>query len=623
MPIVLERAELRPTGPTGNDGATGQQGPSGNDGAVGATGATGSQGVTGTTGTAGTTGATGATGSNGSNGVTGATGATGTQGATGTTGSQGITGPTGSVGTIGATGLQGVTGPTGAQGIQGNAGTNGSNGVTGVQGIQGVTGVTGSTGFLSDGISVGNTTYWDGTQWVLNNSNIYNNGNNIGIGTTPDSSAKLEINSTTSGLLIPRMTIAERNAIPSPANGLIIYNIDCNELDYFNGTNWVSVLNSNSFSIPVSGIATNIMCTSFTANWNSYTGAVSYFLDVASDISFINYVAGFNNLNVGNVTTFSVSGLMEGTNYYYRVKAVIGICQSGSSNVQQVITLTTPVTPTSTAASSIATTSFSANWIPSSGTSAYFLDVTTDSAFTAFVSGYNSLNVGNVTTYSVSGLFCGTNYFYRVRANNACGTSVNSNTSATATSSMVSIWNGVGNCSNGVISVAWCNYGYADCDNNPVDGCEVNTRTDNFNCGYCGNNCYGLPNVAASYCNNGTCTIQSCAPGWIDCDGNPANGCEVSGTIPTATAATNIVSGSGTSSFSANWTSCAGASTYYLSVYYMFGSQATWDYSNLNVGDVTTYSVTNNSGGVIYYYFVSSDICINARSNTIQVPAHY
>ncbi|MBK7150100.1 MAG: collagen-like protein [Bacteroidetes bacterium] len=47
---------------------------------------------------------------------------------------------------------------------------------------------TGATGLLADGTAVGNTTYWDGTQWVLNSSNLYNNGGNIGIGTTTPSS---------------------------------------------------------------------------------------------------------------------------------------------------------------------------------------------------------------------------------------------------------------------------------------------------------------------------------------------------------------------------------------------------------------------------------------------------
>ncbi|MEL6988123.1 MAG: hypothetical protein AAGK97_09845, partial [Bacteroidota bacterium] len=48
---------------------------------------------------------------------------------------------------------------------------------------------------------------------------------NVGIGTnTPDASAELEIASNSGGVLIPRLATSERNAIPSPAEGLMIYN---------------------------------------------------------------------------------------------------------------------------------------------------------------------------------------------------------------------------------------------------------------------------------------------------------------------------------------------------------------------------------------------------------------
>jgi len=50
----------------------------------------------------------------------------------------------------------------------------------------------------------------------------------VGIGTTnPDGSAVLDISSTTKGLLIPRMTAAQRDAITSPSQGLIIFCTDC------------------------------------------------------------------------------------------------------------------------------------------------------------------------------------------------------------------------------------------------------------------------------------------------------------------------------------------------------------------------------------------------------------
>ena len=67
----------------------------------------------------------------------------------------------------------------------------------------------------------------------------------VGIGTnTPDASAVLEIvaNSNNKGILIPRLTEAERNSIVGPANGLLIYQTNNNPGLYtFDGTNWTAL----------------------------------------------------------------------------------------------------------------------------------------------------------------------------------------------------------------------------------------------------------------------------------------------------------------------------------------------------------------------------------------------
>lgn len=62
----------------------------------------------------------------------------------------------------------------------------------------------------------------------------------VGIGTTtPDASSALEITSTTSGLLTPRMTTAQRTGISSPAVGLLVFDITENAFYYYNGGSWV------------------------------------------------------------------------------------------------------------------------------------------------------------------------------------------------------------------------------------------------------------------------------------------------------------------------------------------------------------------------------------------------
>jgi uncharacterized protein (TIGR02145 family) len=57
---------------------------------------------------------------------------------------------------------------------------------------------------------------------------------------TPNSSAMLDVSSTTQGFLPPRMTTTQRNAISNPAEGLTIYNTTLGCLDTYNGVRWLS-----------------------------------------------------------------------------------------------------------------------------------------------------------------------------------------------------------------------------------------------------------------------------------------------------------------------------------------------------------------------------------------------
>jgi hypothetical protein len=61
----------------------------------------------------------------------------------------------------------------------------------------------------------------------------------VGVGTTtPNPSSVLDVSSTTKGLLLPRLTTAQRNLIASPAVGLTIYNTTTNCLNFYTGTAW-------------------------------------------------------------------------------------------------------------------------------------------------------------------------------------------------------------------------------------------------------------------------------------------------------------------------------------------------------------------------------------------------
>jgi uncharacterized protein (TIGR02145 family) len=201
--------------------------------------------------------------------ATGPAGAQGIQGETGATGSQGIQGETGAIGAQGIQGIQGETGAIGAQGIQGETGATGSQGIQGIQGETGAQGIQGATGLLTSGSASGNTPYWNGSQWVVNGINLYNNGSNLGIGTTtPNASAITEMNSTTQGFLPPRMTTVQRDAIASPATGLVIFNTTTNCLNFFIGSGW----NETCGTLNNTGTLSALNCSGATTSGTLYNG---------------------------------------------------------------------------------------------------------------------------------------------------------------------------------------------------------------------------------------------------------------------------------------------------------------------------------------------------------------
>ena len=65
----------------------------------------------------------------------------------------------------------------------------------------------------------------------------------------PNASAILDVKSTTKGFLPPRMTRAERDAMVSPVQGFVIYNLTYNKPNYFNGTVWMNFDNTMSTAV--------------------------------------------------------------------------------------------------------------------------------------------------------------------------------------------------------------------------------------------------------------------------------------------------------------------------------------------------------------------------------------
>ena len=172
-------------------------------------------------------------------------------------------------------------------------------------------------------------------------------------------------------------------------------------------------------------------CSSTTQN----TATLSWGASTAGDAITYYWVVGTNSsVTYGNgiaqeatsSTSVTATGLSANTTYYLRVYASTDC--SNSSYQTSAPFLTVPLAPVANSASVIRSNSFTANWSASTGATSYYLDVATNSEFTSFVPGYQNKNVGNVTSYGLTGLNNTTNYYYRVRAINGGGASVNSST---------------------------------------------------------------------------------------------------------------------------------------------------------------------------------------------------
>ena len=96
-------------------------------------------------------------------------------------------------------------------------------------------------------------------------------------------------------------------------------------------------------------------------------------------------------------------------------------------------------------------------------------------------------------------------------------------------------------CANATCALTSCDIGFADCNKDAQDGCETTLTTDAKNCGACGTSCgpglicvgggctcpqCNIPNASAK-CINNQCIFDKCNPGFADCNGKPADGCEV------------------------------------------------------------------------------------------------
>jgi cysteine-rich repeat protein len=138
---------------------------------------------------------------------------------------------------------------------------------------------------------------------------------------TADYSAMLDVNSTQRGILIPRMTTAQRTAIKAPATGLMVFDATYNSFWYFGGNSWKEIksdlLNAGfSASIPSATQNTSPGAPAFVAfpsedfddggdNYN--TGSSSYTVPSTGVYEFSATVSVNINASPAATSTYSIN----------------------------------------------------------------------------------------------------------------------------------------------------------------------------------------------------------------------------------------------------------------------------------------------------------------------------
>ncbi len=236
----------------------------------------------------------------------------------------------------------------------------------------------------------------------------------VGINTDnsmPDNSAMLDVKSTNKGLLPPRMTQAERDAIPAPAEGLIIICTDCGFSNpvalsiYING---VWRLLTGYCSVPGSPVAGTHIAnqTQITWNWNGVTGATGYKWGASNNIA--------TAINMGTGLTKTETGLTCNTLYTRYIWAYSDCGYSPATLISKSTSTSPPAVPT--AGTHVAgITQIQWIWNPVTGATGYKWN-TTNNYITA-------TDMGTATTNTETGLTCNTSYTRYAWAYGPCGNS--------------------------------------------------------------------------------------------------------------------------------------------------------------------------------------------------------
>jgi len=239
-------------------------------------------------------------------------------------------------------------------------------------------------------------------------------------GSQPDNSAQLDVKSTTKGFLPPRMTTTQRDAIISPARGLVVYNLDCDDFQYFNGATWIPLGNSGNVAAPltISGLTTPcINAVGVTYSIAPIPGAVGY-----------TWTAPIGSIITAGQGTTTITVSFGSTDGAIFVSAY-GTCWKSIGAYLGIQLQPLPATPVEGVHVPLQT-QITWNWNAVQGATGYKFSSVNDYS--------TAQDMGTATTKTETGLVCDNAYTRYVWAYNNCGTS--SPTTLTQTTTVCSLW---------------------------------------------------------------------------------------------------------------------------------------------------------------------------------------
>ena len=271
----------------------------------------------------------------------------------------------------------------------------------------------------------------------------------VAIGTsTPSVAAALDITSTSKGLLLPRLTFAQKTTIISPEAGLILWCSDCGtngELQVYNGTNFVNMVGANAqFALPAvsaTSTASDITSSALTSGgsidsdggafvtargvvWNTNTNPTTSLSTKTSD-----------GTGIGTFSS-SITGLTSGVTYYVKAYASNSVGTKYGPEIMVNTAQAVATLASTTAASSIgATSATSGGNITYNGgatvTVSGLVWSTTSTPTIALSTKTTDGTANGIYSSSITGLTLGTLYYVRSYATNNVGTSYGAQTSFT------------------------------------------------------------------------------------------------------------------------------------------------------------------------------------------------